>query len=650
MLKDYKDFKMGVAPDLQPQEATDDMLNDAQNMYWNGGPKKRHGYKDIHSFGAGYVVVGQYHEYVGSVGMTLVALRTTATGAVNFYEDYNSGTGVLTIISGLSWAGTGITVQFCSVNQQWIAVDETGTNMPCVIYLDTTIKIKTIDAYDERTIDTGFWRAGQYLATGGEIPASYIDDTTDAQSVAVSDFNLGTTTNNDGFWISCNQKFSRFVLTMAEQMTGSPVAAVTYWNGSAWTTLSTFAGITWTAAEADRTGTFTPPSDWVVFQEFDGVDSNGDSSPSSIFGNFVIRVSFTTATTAVDCDKITVDLNLAVTQAFGGEIPTKVCAHNSRAYLAAGNAVLYSRYGEVKGWETRFAEYFTDGGDGINQLVSLDARLCVVKENALTMWSGTDPDTFTLKKTATMGTDNGNSCAVLNGLMFFERQEKIYIFGGASEPVDVSKHIETLVTTGGWGVAYKGMYWYISSTKILVTDPDLIIKDEVGDGVASWWPFELIGSGYTNPFVYSQANRFGASGVSLTGLVDSLVVAETDDLRCLDFGTQYYDGESDAQVAIEMYLETIPYFMEHMGQKKTLKRVKAYMNQAVAWTLNITGETGGTVAITIASGEASSDRYREEASIPYTIDSDSFAFKLTNDTVNNAEIYGFSCELVNRRF
>ena len=649
MLKDYKDFKMGVAPDLQPQEATDDMLADAQNMYWNGGPKKRHGYKDIHSFGAGTVVVGHYHTYVESEGMTLIALMTTATSVVTFYEDYDSATGVLTEIDAtFTWSGSAaITVQFCGLDQEWVIVDKSGTNKPAVIYIDTTVKIATLDAYDERDIDNAFWFAGQYDESEGEVAAAYIDDTTDAQSAAESDFNLATATAKDGFWISSNQKFSKIVFTMAEQMAGTPVAAWTYWNGSAWTAL-TVAGITWTAAEADRTGTFTPPDAWALFEEFDGVDSNGDTSAGSLFGNYVVRCSFTTAPTAAkDCDKIAVDLDLAVTNAFGVDIPTRVAIHNSRVYMASENAVLYSRYGEVKGWETRFAEYFSDGGDTINQLVSMDKQLCVVKDNALFMWSGTDPDTFTLRKAASIGTSNGESCAVVNGLMFFERQSKIFIFGGSSDPIDVSKHIETLITTDGWGVAYKGMYWYISSTKILVTDPDLIKKDDVGDGIASWWPFELVGAGYTNPVVYSRANHFGTDGATDTNLADSLVVAEADDLRCLDYGTQYFD---DADVAIEMYLETIPFFMTHMGQNKTLKRVKAIMNQAVAWTFTITGENGNTVAITVASGAAASTRYIEEASIPYTIDSESFAFTLKNDTVNNAEIYGFTCELVNRRF
>jgi hypothetical protein len=68
------------------------------------------------------------------------------------------------------------------------------------------------------------------------------------------------------------------------------------------------------------------------------------------------------------------------------------------------------------------------------------------------------------------------------------------------------------------------------------------------------------------------------------------------------------------------------------------------------WQLTIYGHWGEEqVDIPIASG-AGGGHFTHDDSVPYTLDSESYAFKLENETVNNCTIYGFSCEVNKRRF
>lgn len=632
MLKEYMDFSGGKNTNLSPQNTLETMVADCLNVYWNGELKPRRGYGDVYDYGSG-AVNGHIELTLESLGVTIIAVNIS--NVTHFYSNYSGS--MAEIDATYTWAGANVAVQMAVLNEQIVIVDKSGTagNAVGVIYYSSGMVIESLDDYDIRTVDTAFWFAGQYDSSETD-GAAYIDYTSEAQSVAVDDFPLATTTANDGFWIGANQKFSKFTLTNGQQFSAA-VAVWTYWNGTAWSSL-TVAGITWTGAEANRVGTFTIPSDWAVFQEYDGVDTSGDTSAGSLMGNYLIRCSFTTAPAAASyCDLITVQNAGAVTLALGGKIPTKVGVHSSRIRLATQNAVAFSDYGEVKGWELWKTEYFADGGDQVEALVSMSTFLSVIKEDAIFGWYGTDPENFTLKKLSTIGTDNGDSCAVVNGILLFERFGTIYAYAGSGDPVNVSKHID--VTTGGWGIAYAGMYWYIYTGGILVTDPDLIQKDDNGDGIASWWIFDIAAaSGY--PMVYTYANQFSDANIR-----NRLVVAQGSKLRCLDHGSDYFD---DTSTAIDCYIQTIPYFLNNMGQKKTLKRVKTFMNAAGAWTLSIIGENA-TVSVTIASG-AGGTRYIEESSVPYTVDSESYAFKLENDTVNEAKIEGFTCEIEKRRF
>ena len=133
------------------------------------------------------------------------------------------------------------------------------------------------------------WLAGQWDDSAG---ASYIDDTTDAQDAGADDFALFSTVNNDGLIIQSTTKFSLIGMTVTTAEGGSPVYEYNYWNGSAWTTLTTLE-VPSAYTEAEHTIAFVAPSDWAKVVTGDTpVDTDGLSD-----GHYAIRVRATTAPT-----------------------------------------------------------------------------------------------------------------------------------------------------------------------------------------------------------------------------------------------------------------------------------------------------------------------------------------------------------------
>lgn len=80
------------------------------------------------------------------------------------------------------------------------------------------------------------------------------------------------TTDNHGFLISGKKKFSLVGFTVSDAAANGTYA-IQYWNGSAWTTLTTFDAPTNLASAADTWIAFLPPVDWTA-----GSDASGPSA------------------------------------------------------------------------------------------------------------------------------------------------------------------------------------------------------------------------------------------------------------------------------------------------------------------------------------------------------------------------------------
>lgn len=132
-----------------------------------------------------------------------------------------------------------------------------------------------------KKLSTASWKF--YTITAASTPDALEVTSTIQAGTAVTIF---TTTNNDGYLMSARQRFNMIGFNIANEIAaGAPVFSYQYYNGSAYTTLTTTAVPTYTA-----TGTalvvFNAPTDWVV-----GTTAavGGDSS------NYNILVRATTA-------------------------------------------------------------------------------------------------------------------------------------------------------------------------------------------------------------------------------------------------------------------------------------------------------------------------------------------------------------------
>lgn len=94
------------------------------------------------------------------------------------------------------------------------------------------------------------WLAGLWT----NATTTYADDTADAQSAAVDDFAIGSTTVNDGFLVGCSIPFNMVTVDVTTAATGTPAYDYGYWGqpttgiiGTAgWQTVTPVISPTWT--------------------------------------------------------------------------------------------------------------------------------------------------------------------------------------------------------------------------------------------------------------------------------------------------------------------------------------------------------------------------------------------------------------------
>jgi hypothetical protein len=137
------------------------------------------------------------------------------------------------------------------------------------------------------------WKAGQW---DDSETASYVDDTTDAQSTTANDFPISTTTVNDGFVVQALCPFNSIGITISVAITANGSAPeYTYWNG-AWTAL-TILNTPDFANTGDTYINFLRPVDWTPLAAADApVATDGLST-----GYYAVRVRMITAAPSAAC-------------------------------------------------------------------------------------------------------------------------------------------------------------------------------------------------------------------------------------------------------------------------------------------------------------------------------------------------------------
>ena len=169
-------------------------------------------------------------------------------------------------------------------------------------------------------IPNRYWIAGQWDAS--ETDAEFIDDTAAAQDTTATDFELETTTNDDGYVIAARVPFNAISLDIGTASSGGTVArAVSYSNaaGSGWTTLTnlyiqdgaaTHLSATGSTAANEALVVFAPPADWGKTR------ASGLSGMSG--GFYALRVQATDAPdTAAVADSVSVCRLYGLTEGIG---------------------------------------------------------------------------------------------------------------------------------------------------------------------------------------------------------------------------------------------------------------------------------------------------------------------------------------------
>jgi len=628
MIAPLTDFRGGYFTDVPSELLKNSDLLQAENCTWKNGLTKRSGIAQYSVTSLSGDYVGAIRGYFNSAYYTIVA-RDSGSSVIF----YHATTTALTEISGETMT-TGSDVQMAYLNGYVVAVN--GVDKPLVIYYDSGWQIQTLEALDERTLYNSDWWAGQYDAS--ESP-EYIDDTVDAQDTNADDWQLASTTNNDGFYISSSFTFNKVIFDSCSDFGGSPVADYEYWDGSAWSNLSMVTSPSWTASEGDKTMEFNFPTDWEVTPETEAGTSNA-------LNRWTIRVRFTTAPSAAGhCNYATLYHTQKLTELLAGSIPHDVFVHKSHMFLAEGYNLQYARTNMVTQWPSNYVEHFTQGGPTIKGLASFKDRLLVFKDSALYEYTGDSFENFVRRRVSDYGTVGKRSIASAGSFCYRLCRDGIYAFNG-SQDVKVSKHIQTDIDsytlTDAAAVNYKGDYWVSFPTNevALTCDPDTMRQDDVGDMRASFFKF-------TN---YQIEQFINCSDSADTGFLLGISNQATPYLaRCDNGATDATPGAAN----IDMKIKTIELPLGTGAQFKHYTRIKPVVKQdsgaGTTYTFTMYADSearSDTVTLTVAAGTGN---HTEDISMHYDLDGKNLSLYLRNNSAQTAGLMAFYFEVAKKR-
>lgn len=635
-----KDFQGGYFTDISSELLNNNELLKAENCYCQDGIIKRNGIStysttDLSSFTG---LKGATRAYINSTWYTIIALDDDSY--VNFY--YGTGTTFAAIDNDFDWT-TGKDVEMAVLDGHVVCVN--GTDKPAVIYYDGGFVIENLEAYDIRTRDEANWYAGQWDDSETE---TFIDDTTDAQDAGVDDFEIGSATNNDGCYISCDFTFNKIIFTGAEQAAGAPVAEYRYWsNTTGWTALTFVTTPVWTEVAGDRTMEFNLPLDSdgnLLWDQY-----TGDTDVLGIQNKFVIRIRFTTAATgAFSCDYLTLFNTQYLTLVLYNQRPHTVCTHNNQIYFAERNIVNFSPPHSVTGWREGQAEYFDEGGEKIMALVSHIDSLVVFKENTLYTFTTTNLlDPVRSRPQTSVGTIAPRSPKLIGNDICFVARDGIYKWDGG-RAVKVSEHIKTdlesYTITNACGINYKNEYWvsFPSNSITLTFNPNTFREPEEGEGRVSFYKF----TGYkANIFIY-------CNGASDTGYLLVGVDQSTPYLARCDNGATDNIGSItniDMRVQTKYFSFTNYQTIKYLGRiKPEIKEVSAYSGRRHRIRfLNNNGTTTADIFVMVPKGN---NYYSEDINIPYTIDGKNMSIEFKHNKNTSTTLRGYALNVEERRF
>lgn len=605
------DFKGGYATDIPAETMPADMLQLAENCYWENGLRKRGGYSSYETPPGGTTTIrGRKRAYMNNAWVTILAVDDGVS--TTFYENSSGSFSQI----GTDTVLTGYDVEMDVMLGKVIAVN--GQDKPRIIYYSAGFTISTLEAYDTRTRGGDDWYAGTHDGS------TYTDATQAAQDTVADDFTLVTGgADGGGFYIAGVVTFNRVEFTGLSANEWA-TATFEYWNG-AWTSITP----TTTASSFE----FDYPQDWVVY------DGSGDE----LTNRMVVRVTWATAPASdVTCTSMTLKHTQYLSQILEDARPHLVRVHNNRVWLAMGNNLNYSPYEAVTGWQVWATEYCLEGGSEILALVPHGEALIVLKGAVLYGIIGNSyEDLRVLRFDDTMGTVSGRSAVAVGSVLFYLGPDG-NVWGWTGEMAKkVTDHIRSdlasLTHTNAVGGSYKGRYYlsFPSDSVVIWSDPDTVRDAEYGEGAMSWWKYTGI-----------RADRFAWQTGDGDDLAFVAVDNSTPQVIQLENGNPY----DLASTAITMKAKTKAHAFGEFQTRKVLTRVKPKVSQSGKWTFTMySDDDTESVSLILQSGSGSGF-YSQDVSIPYSLDGKNLSFYLENATVNAASVSGIALEFVKRSF
>ncbi|ANS03510.1 hypothetical protein [uncultured Mediterranean phage uvDeep-CGR2-KM21-C88] len=663
------DFSGGYATDLDSEQMAKDELLTATNCQWRNKIVKR---KGTNQYGSADVssgvddLVGGCRVFLNDTWIFIIAKELTASGGtpnkVRLYQGAADSYAVITDEGGADYdLSPNKEVLFSeAVGGAVIAVN--GTDRPTVIYWDPdksggAFVAQELDRYDERVRKNSEWSAGQFTVSGNV----YTVDTDDAQNDDTADFQISSTTVNDGHYVASSYPFTSITydtIAGSDSDMNDHVATFEYWNGSGWTIIGDGK---WDQdlREAWATGTKTAEfdipldSDGVIaWETYPPTTAGGGESASAIAAlstKYAIRVKFTTldsAGAAVTCKKISqISHTHFLTEALKDERPHLVTVHKTYPVLGFGNNWWVGHFDlvagpTVKGWRRRNIETAVEGGEKIQAMVSHQDYLAIVKSGAIYGMSGIFVDTRTVKKLANVGTSSGPSVQVVKDmLMFLGTDGNIYMWNGTSHTT-VSTHIKTDLdsfsrTKSPVATKWQGEYWlsFPSSEVVITTDPDSfrVPPDSNGEGRVSFYKF-------TSYRVDHFINVEGA-GESTIMLIGTDRAGGGEKLRRLDNG-----ATDQGSAAITMTMKTKEFSDRQYGVHHRVGRLKPSIDSGNGnHTLTVGNDEGDTSAHTITNTT-------DYVTPSYAVDGERMFLQVVHNGSTTAGVRGFAVPLYPRRF
>jgi len=621
MVFNFNEFTGGYATDLPPERMEAKMLSISENMVWDRKYKSREGSSELATTDvSASILQGGFRGYLNSTWYTFLAVEN-ASADVNIYYGLDD-CGTLTAIDNTFDLSSG-EFEFDQLGDYIVAVN--GVDKPTIIYYDSGMTIKTLEANDVRTRGDSDWWAGSYTNSTGV----YASDTDDAQSASI-DFQY-CNASMDGFFVAGAFTFNKIYMNDVHPAGSTDVTYQYYKGDDAWGTMDLVATPDFDGAgTADVSIEFNYPSTWTTY---DGT-ATGEEDMTD---RFVARVLFDTQAVAKSCGEIEISNTQYFSFITDDARSKHVWTHLSRLYLSDDNNVQYSKAERLTGWDEYDTEGFYEGGKEILAMRSIGDYLAIIKGNGIYGYFGNVFSNREVRFLQNSGTVNGRSCTVINGQLFYLAHDGVHRYADNNDSI-VSKHIQSDIDswtkTNACSVEYNGKYWlaFPSNDVVLWADPDTYRRDEMGDGRLSFY--------------------------KLKGLTPKQMLwnrgEDDDDYLTAIQGTGIYryqnDTHLDGTVDITTSIESKEYSFGEFQKKKRYTRAKFETSKIGTIDVSLYGEyKGASMDASIDTGTGTG-HYSGYINVPYTIDGNNVAFSFTHTGSTDVVFYGVSLDAIGRKY